>query len=304
VVPVQHPQLRDLIWAVCSPSLINPLPGWPGAFSLDITAEIRHRLEHTDTRALEQHLAHRETRFLGRYFEALWEFFFIHEPRFTVVAKNLQIHDAQHTLGEFDFIVFDDHTNKYIQLELAIKFYLGFRQTNSHPYTDGKHLWIGPQTRDRLDLKIAKALDHQLILHQHPVAQQQLQALGVDTVEPQLLIKGYLFQPQPALPLPDYIVSTCQQAHWIGLDQLPAIVTAEHPWHLLHKRHWPAPPYPENIDNPLPANELIKQLNIVINRENRPYLIVQTDISAGSWRVLKRYFVTPPAWPHSLGYRP
>ncbi|MFT5174605.1 MAG: hypothetical protein ACI8W7_002792 [Gammaproteobacteria bacterium] len=90
----------------------------------------------------------------------------------------------------------------------------------------------------------------------------------------------------------------------MGLDQLPAIVTAEHPWHLLHKRHWPAPPYPENIDNPLPANELIKQLNIVINRENRPYLIVQTDISAGSWRVLKRYFVTPPAWPHSLGYRP
>jgi hypothetical protein len=299
---VQHPQLRDLIWAVCSPLLVKSRPGWPAAFRLDITTEIRQGLEHTDTRALEHHLAQRETRFLGSYFEALWEFFFLHEPRFTVVAKNLQIHDTQRTLGEFDFIIFDAQANQYLQLELAIKFYLGFGETNTHPYTDGKHLWIGPQTRDRLDLKIAKALEHQLTLHQHPQAQQQLQALDVDAVEPQLLIKGYLFQPQQALPLPNYIHSTSEQAHWVSLEHLPDALDDQHPWYVLHKRHWPAPPYPENLKDPLSADALSKQLNAVITRENRPYLIVQIDRRSSSPRVVKRYFVTPFGWPHSLGY--
>lgn len=300
---VQHPQLRDLIWAVSSKSLIKPLPGWPCAFDFVPTAKIRHRLEHTDTLLLEQHLARRETRFLGSYFEALWEFFFLYEPRFSVLAKNLQIRDAHHTLGEFDFIVFDKHANKHLHLELAIKFYLGCSETNSHPYTDGKHLWMGPQTRDRLDIKIARVLEHQLTLHQQPLAQQQLRALGVETVEPQLLIKGYLFQPQTALPLPDYVVSTSEHAQWISLDQLPAALNDHHPWHLLHKRHWPAPPYPENLNNPLTAGELCQQLGCIIKRENRPYLIVQSDSSSPSQPVLKRYFVTPTGWPRSLDYQ-
>ena len=297
---VQHPQLRDLIWAVCSPSLIKPRAEWPAVFTLHSSAEIRQRLEHTDTRALQHHLAHCETRFLGSYFEALWEFFFLQEPRFEVIAKNLQIRDAHHTLGEFDFIIFDKHANKYLQLELAIKFYLGCSAENSHPYTDGKHLWIGPQARDRLDLKIARALEHQLTLHRHPLAQRQLQALGVDAVEPLWLFKGYLFQPHHALPLPDYIVDTNKHAHWVSLEQLPAVLNDDHPWQLLHKRHWPAPPYAENIDKPLTVNELVEQLNVIIKRENRPCLIIQTARTAASPQVLKRYFVTPAGWPHNL----
>jgi len=264
---------------------------------------LRHRLEHTDTHALEQHLASRNTRFLGSYFEALWEFFFVHAPRFTVVAKNLQIRDANQTLGEFDFIILDKHTNKHLQLELAIKFYLGFPQLNSHSYTDGKNLWIGPQARDRLDIKVARALEHQLTLYQHPAAQKQLQDLGVDGLEPQLLIKGYLFQPQQALPLPNYVLETNDHAQWISLEQLPAVLTADHPWYLLDKRHWPAPPYSENLNSPLSVSELTTQLHTIINRENRPYLIIQTDGAACASQVLKRYFVTPSGWPHSLGYQ-
>ena len=303
--PVQHPQLRGLIWAVTSPSLIKPLPAWTKAYDYVPTHETLQRLEHTDPQLLEQHLASRETRFLGSYFEALWEFFFVHHPRFTVVAKNLQVRDAHHTFGEFDFIVFDTEANKHLHLELAIKFYLGFTKTNTHPYTDGEHLWIGPQARDRLDIKIARVLEHQLTLHQQPLAQQQLRALGVEAVEPQMLIKGYLFQPQfqSALPLPDYVVETAEHAQWISLDQLATVLDDQNPWHLLHKRHWPAPPYAENLDNPLSAGELGKQLSCIINQENRPYLIVQSDSGSLSRRVLKRYFVTPLGWPHSLRAR-
>lgn len=304
--PVQHPQLRDLIWAVTSPSLIKSLPAWPKVFDYVPTTTALQRLARTDTQLLEQHLASRETRFLGSYFEALWEFFFVHEPRFTVVANNLQIRDAHHTFGEFDFIVFDNEANKHLHLELAIKFYLGLSEINTHPYTDGKNLWIGPQARDRLDIKIARVLEHQLTLHQQPLAQQQLHALGVETVEPQMLIKGYLFQPrsqsESALPLPDYVPATGEHAQWISLEQLATVLDDQNPWHLLHKRHWPAPPYPENLNDPLTAGELSKQLSCVIKRENRPYLIVQSDRCSPSRQVLQRYFVTPGGWPYSLGY--
>jgi hypothetical protein len=305
---VQHPQLRDLIWAVCSPSLIKPLPGWPTAFSLDRVDEARARLEHTDTRALERHLEQRNTRFLGSYFEALWDFFFIHDPRFTVVAKNLQIRDVHHTIGEFDFIIEDHQANQHIHLELAIKFYLGFSETNALPYTDGEHIWLGPQARDRLDIKVARALEHQLTLQQHPVAQQQLQALGVETAEPQFLFKGCLFQPDPILPLPDYVPDTShhpgagQHAGWLCIDRLSSALNDDGPWYLLHKHHWPAPPYPDNLQNPLNANQAIERLTFIINSEQRPYMVVQTDRESASHQLLKRYFVTPDNWPYCLGH--
>jgi uncharacterized protein len=277
------------------------MPGWPAAFELDITPEIRQRLVHTDTRELEHHLANSETQFLGSYFEALWAFFLSHEPRFDVVAKNLQVHDGQRTIGEFDFIVFDRHVNIHLHLELAIKFYLGVSETSSLPYTDGEHLWIGPQARDRLDRKVARALDHQLVLHKHPAAQKQLQALGVTTVEPQLLFKGYLFQPKNALPLPDYVSPAKGDAFWLSLDDMRGALNTEKSWHVLEKRHWPAPPYTENIDNPLTVDELVEKLNDLVTRENRPYMIVRVDRSSPSGLVLERYFVTPEDWPYHLG---
>ena len=298
----QHSSLRDLIWAVLSPSLLKPLAGWPATFDAALTVESQQRLKHTDPRALDDHLAQRETRFLGSYFEALWEFFFVHEPRFDIVAKNLQIRDAHRTLGELDFVLFDHQTNRHLHLELAIKFYLGLSEVNTHPYTDGQHLWVGPQARDRLDIKVARALEHQLTLSEHPLTQARLTELGVSSVEPQFLLKGYLFQPSPQLPLPAYIFDADYHARWFKLADL-----AEHlndscahdasPWHLLQKRHWPAPPYPDNLTKPLGVDALSKQLQAVIGQENRPCMVVQTDHGAPVPQILRRYFVTPDGWP-------
>ena len=36
-----------------------------------------------------------------------------HDPRFEVVAKNLQIRDGGRTYGEFDFIVFDHESGQH-----------------------------------------------------------------------------------------------------------------------------------------------------------------------------------------------
>ena len=299
---VEHSSLRDFLWAISSPSLISPLVGWPTAFDPALTRESQQRLQHTDPRALDNHLAQRNTRFLGSYFEALWEFFFVQDPRFEVVARNLQIRDAHRTLGELDFVIYDRRTDKHLHLELAIKFYLGRREVNALPYTDGQHLWVGPQARDRLDIKVARTLEHQLTLSEHPLTKARLRELGVSTVEPQFVFKGYLFQPREDLPVPDYAYRGDYHARWLKLFQLPELLEESysqsgHPWYLLHKRHWPTPPYLDNLSDPLSAGELSKQIKILIGQENRPYMIVQTNRGTPLPQVLKRYFITPDDWP-------
>lgn len=298
---MQSPALRDLIWAVCSPSLIRPRAGWPAVFQAGDTAQIQPRLERTDPHALDVHLANRRTRFLGSYFEALWEFFFLHDPRFEIVAKNLQIRDGKRTLGELDFVVLDHRTGQHLHLELAIKFYLGIDAPSAFPYTDGKHLWVGPQAKDRLDVKLARTLEHQLPLSAHPVARARLAELGVSRVEPRLLFKGYLFAPLEPVPWPDYVRAPSQHEGWVALASMPAILDDEHPWHLLQKRHWPAPPYPENLAEPLSAAELGSALRLVMGEARRAYMVVQTNNAMPEPQVLKRYFIVPDDWPQAPG---
>ena len=299
---IQHPALRDLIWAVTSPSLLAPLPHWPGSFDPALTTNDQQRLLNTCTAALDAHLAARETRFLGSYFEALWEFFFLQQPRFDVIAKNLQIRDGNKTLGELDFVVFDQQTNTHLHLELAIKFYLGIKEPNDFPYTDGEHLWVGPQARDRLDLKVSRTLEHQLKLSAHPLTRARLETYGVNTVEPKFLVKGYLFQPSTVLPLPEYVNSTTGHAGWLKVSELPHLLDAcddphRYAWHVLQKRHWPAPPYPENLLAALSGEALLDEVQSLLARENRPYMIVMTHRAQAGRSVHKRYFVTPDDWP-------
>ncbi len=294
---MQTPALRDLIWAVCSPSLLIPRSGWPALFEPGDAGELHRRLACTDTQALDDHLARRRTRFLGSYFEALWEYFFLHDPDFDIIAKNLQIRDGKRTLGELDFVVLDRRTGQHSHLELAIKFYLGFEAPNAFRYTDGKHLWVGPQARDRLDLKLARTLEHQLTLSEHPVARATLAELGVKSVDPRLLFKGYLFAPLEPVPLPDYIRGSTHHAGWVRLSSLSAILDDEHSWHLLQKRHWPAPPYPENLAEPLSADELRDKLHTIMRESQRPYMVVQTDGVLPEPQVSKRYFIVPDDWP-------
>ena len=63
---LDNPQVRDLVWAVASPSLLAPQTDWPRNFELPMSLEDFDRLVSADPVALQAHPGARR-RVLGSY---------------------------------------------------------------------------------------------------------------------------------------------------------------------------------------------------------------------------------------------
>lgn len=153
-----------------------------------------------------------------------------------LLARNIQIFsdDEKTTLGELDFItatravtrpstdlsnlIFDSINH----IEMAIKFFLiddnspltplesqtvcspesqahtGEAETETVKVIPSNAKYcIGPNRRDRLDLKFSRLLSHQLPIGQSDEANKKLARMGLlaSTIDPQLLVKGQIFIP-------------------------------------------------------------------------------------------------------------
>jgi len=191
----QHRCVSDLAWAVSSPPLLDYRGGGCRWFSGEWYREQYRQIEgqlaeiDRDPARLEGLLAAQKDQRLGNYFETLWAFALEMSPRYSLVERNLQIVDGQHTLGEMDFIVHDNDTGRHAHWELAIKFYLGIGDTARHD------AWHGPGKKDRLDLKINHLLSRQTRLSSNPVARAELERRGIEIGDCAVILKGRLFYP-------------------------------------------------------------------------------------------------------------
>ena len=190
------PAVRDLVWALLSPTLINasnanhnPSARWyQEAFHL-IEPHLA-QLNQDDSPLLE-HLAARSNQRLGLYFERLWSYWLLHNDRYQLLAHNQQLMQDGQTLGEFDLIVHDTAADQIEHWELAVKFYLGIP-----PLGDMNH-WFGAHTRDRLDLKYCHLVDKQLVLSETYPGRKALEAQGWQISQRRLISKGRLYYPWP-----------------------------------------------------------------------------------------------------------
>jgi hypothetical protein len=207
-----HRAVRDLAWALLSPTFFVDLPDvsheWLSPLWQD--DELIPWLYELDTQ-IEPLLAHlknqRATR-LGIYFEQLLSFYFNHFPRFTLLAKNLQANSEKRTIGEYDFIIWDKQDQQHYHVEVAIKFYIGATSTmmptvlnipkNTPKYN--WHCWIGPNKKDSLGIKLNHLLHHQLCLSQTDAGKAALETIGLtaEQLKPKLLLTGRLYLPQPS----------------------------------------------------------------------------------------------------------
>src|SRR5690606_14050706 len=138
----------------------------------------------------------RDTRLLGSYFEALWDYSLRRQPQLEVIARRQQIRQPGRTVGEFDLLLFDQERQRHLHQELAVKLYLAFTETNgiqAAPYPAVR--WIGPNSQDRLDKKLARLETHQLCLSRQPDAQTWLRHQGINKLDVEVVFKGYLFYP-------------------------------------------------------------------------------------------------------------
>lgn len=173
--------------------------------------------------------------------------------------RNVQISDYQKrhskTLGELDFLCrfsqAQDH--EWCHIESAVKFYLAdCASPKALMHMDS---WIGPNRKDRLDLKVHRLLTHQLTLTDLDICRDQL-GLADKTVDKRLFVKGRLYLPRlwqtlgdKALRgfLPAQVNTGVELGWWSTLEAFKQDILSDHPrnegcWMMIERHAWMGPP--------------------------------------------------------------
>lgn len=297
-MPVCHlpaQAVRDLDWVLTSPSLVRPIPE-ASLVSPDLTSTTRQWLQmlHQDPTPLLAHLHQRNTRRLGNYFESLWEFWLQHQPHLQLISQRQQIYHQGKTVGEFDFIIWDEQLRQHRHQELAVKFYLGIVES---PHDEPQTFWKGPNAIDRLDLKLAKLRHQQLRLREHPIAQQWLHTRGITNLVPELLLKGYLFYPLEQSVAPPAVAGDHHlRGKWLYLKQLEQLLPQGEHWLVLAKTSWlsPARALAEHL---LSVTQLRDRVRRHFETSSQAILLAALKEHQGVWQESERYFVVADSWP-------
>lgn len=297
---LRDPTVRDLAWVIGSPGLLEAThPAYHGRVVDDAwcSAQLQASaawLAALDRSPVELHsfIAARPTRRLGHYFEALIKFWLTHMPDTQIIATNLQVQDELRTLGEYDFL-FRDVSAAVCHWEAAVKFYLQLE-----PLAE-QRAFIGPGTRDRLDLKLDRVFQHQLALG-HTRAGQQALPQGIKLDRTQAFIKGYLFY--HASTFGKLAIQGVSAAHLSGWwvrhtrEKLPQ-ASADSRWIILPRLRWLAPARLAADASVMTYAALGSKLDEHFSRSNDAVLVFEMTPAAGEWREKSRGFVVCSTWP-------
>lgn len=177
---------------------------------------------------------------IGNYFEEFIEFFLKEHPWVSSLRRGLQIHLEKQTIGEADFLFFNEHSKRWVHLEVAVKYYL-YSSENQDSICQASN-FLGPNAVDTLGKKLKKLSDHQMTLIQknlHLIPELQESS----SLESRLLFKGFLFyplgdQPKGIRTVSNQISKNHNRGWWIR----PSELMADHlPWksyQFLERRHW------------------------------------------------------------------
>lgn len=231
---------------------------------------------------------------LGKRFERYLHYWFEHSPFFKLRAANLQVNGDAYTIGEFDFVVEDLETDEILHLEVACKFYLGFDNRSQ------QRSWIGPSGRDRLDVKM-ETLKRQLALAQQQDARSELDRLGIETVSPRALVKGYFFHHFTRLmaykmPLGGH---PRHNAGWWAYErEVDRLFAGEGTWIILPKSDWLAAVHVDvSDDRLLSARRMPNACREYLAAYGRAVMIAQLDNVDGRYVELSRGCIVTNRWP-------
>ncbi|CAG9933204.1 conserved protein of unknown function [Candidatus Nitrotoga arctica] len=303
---LRDPTVRDLAWVIGSPGLLDETwAAYAGRVVEDEWCRAQLKtcvqwlagLDH-DPHSLHDFIAQRPTRRLGQYFESLIAFWLAHIPDTQIFATNLQVQNAQRTLGEYDFL-FRDADGNTCHWETAVKFYL-----QAEPLSE-QHAFIGLAVRDRLDIKLDRVFQHQLELGHTPAGRAALPQ-GVALKKTQAFIKGYLFYPViqvgksfiPITPIPGVSVNHLS-GWWIRhpVGVLPQ-ATPDSYWTILPRLRFLAPVRLDAGASVMQHTEIGAALDahFAVSDESVQVIELQRNMD-NSWREATRGFVMCSKWP-------
>ena len=133
--------------------------------------------------------------------------------RLELLADHVQVFDAGGiTLGEMDTILQDRQRGCFLQLELAVKFYLAVPTAAGWKFP-------GPDPKDNWLRKLQRLRERQFTLAARPEAKVLLhERWGIDQIEVRQLIYGCIFYPLDAsisATLPEGVRADCRKGHWL-----------------------------------------------------------------------------------------
>lgn len=277
------PLVRALAWSCFSPTLICRYPSDIGSLHpphFALTAARQHWLQQLDEdhSRLADYLAEhcRSTR-LGLVYESLWHFFLSEDPQTTLTANNIPVRRPDgKTLGEFDIIYFCHQQEKHFHLELALKFFLALQ----HPQSQHSlSCWLGPNSADRLDVKLQRISEHQIPLSSTPYGKQTLAGLGVKQVSPQLQVGGMLFYGEHTPPASEWLNEAHPRGRWLTLGDFCERENRAD-WRHIQKPNW----LNANFNSAEPIDDAM-----LTAAQSRPLLCINTH--------QQRCFIVPDQWP-------
>ena len=296
-----HSPVRDLAWTILSPPLLgdgpwtqrHPLAASRWSNEPGLLADWLHRLDEQPS-MLQTWLAQHNLRRLGTYYERLWQFALCQAPDVELLAANLQIRQANQTLGELDLLLRDAEGVHH--LELAVKFYLGRREGDCTRHDS----WIGPGGQDRLDTKLERLCSHQLPLSADPHARAMLAQLTRGDVKSAFWLGGYLFEPWPTgCTSPAGANAEHLRGRWVresDWQRLQALRPGAR-WQPLPRSSWLAPARLPDTDiwQPQAFQTWLQQSPV----DQRPQLLVRLEpCEQDHWEECERLFVVGDRWPN------
>jgi hypothetical protein len=288
------PAVRDLAWLLFSADLLLAQPPraslavpWADAAEAEAVVQWLLLLDR-DPAPLHAVLAGSAATRLGRYAEILLGWFLSCGPAGRLVAANVPLRRAGRTLGECDFLVAASDGRR-LHWELAVKCYLhaGGPQATLADF-------VGPNLRDRLDLKHAHLLDHQLRLTER----EEFASLGYPGPwGAEMFVKGWLFygagasaQATVQLCDPPAVAPGHARGWWVRRSEWAAFAgaalageQAAHGWSVLPRLAWLAPRRlaagaVSTVAAPVDAATLFAQLP----REDEPVMVAAFVAESGS----------------------
>ena len=222
---------------------------------------------------------------LGIYYENLWHFLIRQLPELELLSHNLQVirnnQESKITLGEYDIIYRFNH--QVFHRELAVKFYLGVPLSKSS-HSPRQH-WVGPGLKDRLDRKMQRLCNHQILLSDTAEGQQALAEFNSNLINKEILVQGRIFYPMfadcpPPLNVhPDHLrgywLTISEYRHWLSAKSVTSSCQ------ILAKPFW--------LDNNMLNNSVTpKEHLIALNQIRLPQMVKHHD---------QFMFVAPDDWP-------
>ncbi len=276
--------LRDLAWAVNSPSLIQEEieEGDPRSIRLEpATVDVNH---------LHETFADHGERRVGRYFERLIVYWLRHVRGLDVIAQTFPVREGGRTLGEID-LVFRDELGRVNHWELAVKFYLDASGVDWQSDGPSARL-IGPNARDSFEEKMNRMYGHQLRLSERHFPDVQVR---------RAFVKGRIFyrdRDAPGGNLPKRLSPGHLRGCWFHASDIELIPHDAAGFLVLAKPFWLSAETSHRTDaSILGQARLIETLEEHFDQQDRPVLVSQLAANGEGLTESHRFFVVSDAWP-------